>query len=73
MARVLRFEALSDRVADAPTQWADIAAQLGFADQPHLNREVRALAGVAPSDLVARAIPGGGLVGDDVPVAGWPY
>lgn len=73
MARVLRFEALSERVADAPTQWADIAAQLGFADQPHLNREVRALAGVAPSDLVARAIPGGGLVGDDVPVATWRF
>jgi AraC-like DNA-binding protein len=66
MARVLRFEALSRRLDDDPAAWADIAADCGYADQPHLNREVRALAGVSPSELVARRIPSG-RVGDDLP------
>lgn len=29
--------------------WSDVAARAGFADQPHLVREFRALLGVAPS------------------------
>ena len=38
---------------------AAVAARLGYADQPHLSREVRALAGVAPRQ-VGRAQPGSG-------------
>ncbi len=30
---------------------AEVAARAGYADQPHLSREVRALAGVSPSQL----------------------
>jgi AraC-like DNA-binding protein len=32
--------------------WASIAAMLGFSDQAHLVREVRALAGITPGALV---------------------
>jgi len=66
MARVLRFEALSRRLDEAPAAWADIAAECGYADQPHLNREVRALAGVSPGELVARRIRSG-RTGDGLP------
>lgn len=66
LARVLRFEALSRRLDDEPSGWADIAAACGYSDQSHLNREVRALAGVSPGDLVARRIPSG-RVGDGLP------
>jgi AraC-like DNA-binding protein len=34
---------------------ADVAARTGYADQPHLSREVRALAGAAPAQLARRA------------------
>jgi AraC-like DNA-binding protein len=52
--RVQRFHALlraADRVA-APA-WAALAAQYGYADQPHLIRELHELAGVTPSRLLA--------------------
>lgn len=51
LRRVLRFRrALALLQAGTPT--ADAAADAGYADQPHLSREVRALAGMAPSQLV---------------------
>lgn len=43
---------------------AGIAAASGFHDQAHLNREVRAPAGLTPRELTARRLPGsGGLAG----------
>jgi AraC-like DNA-binding protein len=33
--------------------WAGVAADAGYADQPHLAREVRALAGTTPTGLLA--------------------
>jgi AraC-like DNA-binding protein len=50
LRRVLRFRrALALlRAGVAP---AEVAALAGYADQPHLSREVRALAGVAPAQL----------------------
>jgi AraC-like DNA-binding protein len=65
-ARVLRFAAVRARIADQPASWADIAHELGFADQSHLNREFRELAGTTPSDFVARLLPGGALNGDGI-------
>ncbi|WP_060575926.1 MULTISPECIES: helix-turn-helix domain-containing protein [unclassified Pseudonocardia] len=48
--RVLRFRAASSLLfAGVPT--AEVAARTGYADQPHLSREVRALAGVSPTTL----------------------
>jgi AraC-like DNA-binding protein len=35
--------------------WASLAGDAGYADQPHLCREVRRLAGVAPGELLRRS------------------
>jgi AraC-like DNA-binding protein len=54
--RILRF-AGARRSIDAgirvgPMDWADLAADWGYADQAHLIREFRAMAGVTPADYV---------------------
>jgi AraC-like DNA-binding protein len=52
LRRVLRFRRAQTllRAGVAP---ADVAARAGYADQPHLSREVRAFAGVSPAGLAA--------------------
>jgi len=50
-ARVLRFERAS-RAALSGTPLAEVAAVCGYADQAHLNREFRALAGTTPRAFV---------------------
>ncbi|RZT86101.1 helix-turn-helix protein [Pseudonocardia sediminis] len=47
--RVLRFQRASGLVTAGVTSLADVAATCGYADQPHLVREFRALAGVTPT------------------------
>jgi AraC-like DNA-binding protein len=50
LRRVLRFRrALA--LLHAGVAPAEVAARTGYADQPHLSREVRAFAGVAPAQL----------------------
>lgn len=34
--------------------WARLAGDTGYADQPHLSRECRKLSGTSPADLIAR-------------------
>ncbi|WUV77638.1 helix-turn-helix transcriptional regulator [Streptomyces sp. NBC_01477] len=52
LARVLRLQrALA--LARAGTPFARVAADAGYADQPHLSREVRTLAGVPLSALLS--------------------
>jgi AraC-like DNA-binding protein len=51
VARFQRFLDLSDRAAEPSL--AGLAARAGYADQPHLTREVRALSGLTPSALLA--------------------
>jgi AraC-like DNA-binding protein len=52
LQRVLRFRRfLAD--LDGDTDLADAAARTGYADQPHLNRECRDLAGMTPGQLAA--------------------
>jgi AraC-like DNA-binding protein len=46
-ARVVRFHAATD-LTSAGHALADVAAACGFADQPHLTREFRAMAGCTP-------------------------
>lgn len=50
--RVLRFHRAT-ALAWGGTPFAEIAARTGYADQPHLAREVRALAGVSLTDFLA--------------------
>jgi AraC-like DNA-binding protein len=50
--RVLRFQRAL-RLARAGGRLADVAAVVGYADQAHLARETRRLAGVAITDLLA--------------------
>jgi AraC-like DNA-binding protein len=50
--RVLRFQRAL-RLARAGGRLADVAAVVGYADQAHLARETRSLAGVAITELLA--------------------
>jgi AraC-like DNA-binding protein len=51
LGRVLRLQRALAR-ARAGTPWAEVAAREGYADQPHLAREVRALAGTTPTGIL---------------------
>ena len=51
-ARIVRAQAALRRLAEQPgADLSALAAELGFADHAHLTREVRAVAGAAPSRL----------------------
>lgn len=50
-ARLRRFEEVQARVREGGRSWAQLAAELGFSDQAHLSREVRALCGHTPTGL----------------------
>jgi AraC-like DNA-binding protein len=62
--RLMRFQHVRRRIEHSPAHWSDVAYAAGYADQSHLNREFRELAGTTPGDFVRRLIPGGGIVGD---------
>jgi AraC-like DNA-binding protein len=59
VARLLRFERVRRLVAAQPARWADIAYECGYADQSHLNRDFRDLAGTTPTRFVASMLPPG--------------
>jgi len=63
--RLLRFQTLTamiGRHAGAP-DWAGIARDAGYCDQPHMVREFREFSGMTPGVYRARSLPdGGGLV-----------
>jgi AraC-like DNA-binding protein len=54
--RILRFagarRSIDAGIRTGPIDWADLAADWGYADQAHLIREFRAMAGVTPGDYV---------------------
>jgi AraC-like DNA-binding protein len=52
LQRVLRFDRAM-RLARGGGELADVAYRAGYADQAHLSREVRTLAGVSPTRLLA--------------------
>jgi len=62
-ARLARFEAFTAAIgADPAANLADLAADAGYYDQPHLNRDVRAFANMTPMELQRRIVPAGGGV-----------
>jgi AraC-like DNA-binding protein len=64
VGRLVRFQHVRERIQEAPGRWSEVAYAAGYADQSHLNREFRELAGTTPSDFVRRLIPDGGVIGD---------
>jgi AraC-like DNA-binding protein len=67
-ARIIRFEHAAERLAREPQHGlAGLAYVCGYADQAHLTREFRALAGVTPSDFVAELLPAGAGVAASEP------
>jgi AraC-like DNA-binding protein len=56
VGRILRFagarRSIDARIRAGPMDWADLAADWGYADQAHLIREFRAMAGVTPAEYV---------------------
>jgi AraC-like DNA-binding protein len=73
VARIARFQRAIGMIA-AGTALPRVAADSGYADQPHLTREVGAFAGVTPAalrDALSAALPGGRAFLQDVP-AGHP-
>src|SRR5260370_1121668 len=53
VARIVRFRALVDALRSEPAaRWAEFALRLGFYDQSHLVREVRAFADLTPGALL---------------------
>jgi AraC-like DNA-binding protein len=58
MARILRFQRVADGLRER-RGLAELAYECGYADQPHLNRDFRAFAGVTPTEFVAGLLPGG--------------
>ena len=62
LARVVRFQRfLALAEADPAADLAWLAADAGYADQPHLTRESRRLSGRTPSELIAA---GAGAAGE---------
>ena len=62
--RLLRFSRLTARLRRGPAlRWAELAAAMGYYDQPHMIREFHEFAGMTPREYSRRALPdGGGLV-----------
>jgi AraC-like DNA-binding protein len=57
VARIQRFHRAVGRI-QAGHAWTDVAHDCGYYDQPHFNRDFRALAGVSPTEFVASRLPG---------------
>lgn len=65
LARTFRLHALvahldvaAGSTPRAPIAWASLAAEIGYADQAHLVRDVRALSGVTPTVLYRERMSG---------------
>ncbi len=56
LARIIRFQNLLRLVGEGEVrEWANLALESGYADQPHMVREFRAFCGQSPTERQARA------------------
>ncbi|HEX4705986.1 MAG TPA: helix-turn-helix transcriptional regulator, partial [Pseudonocardiaceae bacterium] len=53
LTSVLRLGRAMRRLYDPTHRAADVAIAAGYADQPHMTREMRRLAGITPGELAA--------------------
>ena len=63
--RLLRFQKLTGMIGrhTGALEWAGLALDAGYCDQPHMIREFREFSGITPEVYRARSLPaGGGLV-----------
>jgi AraC-like DNA-binding protein len=63
--RLIRFQTLTRTIGRhaGPPDWAALALETGYCDQPHMIREFREFSGITPEIYRARSLPaGGGLV-----------
>ncbi|MFF1723256.1 helix-turn-helix domain-containing protein [Streptomyces sviceus] len=60
-ARLMRLQALLRCAARQPAGWPRLAAEHGYSDQPHFNRDMREFTGMTPSAYFARLRPCGCL------------
>jgi AraC-like DNA-binding protein len=63
LARIVPFSHLLRRLETGPVRWDRIAADCGYYDQAHLNRDFREFVGTTPTDFLTRREPGGGIDG----------
>jgi AraC-like DNA-binding protein len=58
VARVARLHHAASLLAGpSPPPWSEVAVRCGYADQPHLNRDFRALTGCTPTDYLTGMAP----------------
>lgn len=70
-SRVLRHIGVGRRLRSGVDSIAELAAEHGYADQPHLTRDFGALAGIQPARFVGES-EDGGFVQDLLPEPGGP-
>lgn len=56
IARILRFQHLLRGLRTGPVDLTRLAAECGYYDQSHMNRDFREFAGTTPSDYLARLV-----------------
>lgn len=52
LARILRLQTLLRRIGEKNSALADLAAEAGFTDQAHMNRDVLALTSLTPGEIL---------------------
>jgi AraC-like DNA-binding protein len=67
-ARLVRFDGVWRRLdgEGGRLDWADLAREVGYADQAHLVRDFRQFTGTTPTAFAARTLPPDGDHGQQV-------
>jgi AraC-like DNA-binding protein len=57
MARILRMQRTLAALRTGGAPLAELALRMGYADQAHMTRELKALSGFTPAELLPRPAP----------------